>query len=132
MKATQMHEPWVCGEYIGHSGGGLLYPPFYALARYVYPDGILRSMLWRQRMTTTFTSTPCRISWPQTMMQRAILGDEHGANSVESPQNLPATHSTLFPKNVYYTRRGLLVARSSLKEDAIYFHFDTRPDAFFP
>jgi len=55
--SAQMHEPFRCGEFIGHSsGGGGLYPASYALFRYSYPESNLTQTLWAQRMGLNFTS----------------------------------------------------------------------------
>jgi len=54
---AQMHEPFRCGHFIGHSsGGGTLYPASYAFFRYAYPDSELNQMVWAQRMGLDFTS----------------------------------------------------------------------------
>lgn len=131
--AAQNFEPWQCGSFVGHaSGGGNFYQAFHALARYVYPDGPLPQMMWRQRMGSEFiNNAPCRIQWHQTVVQMAILGGEHAMEAGDSPGTLPSSVSSLFQKSFYASRRGLLIGRSSLDEDAIYMHFDARPDAFF-
>lgn len=133
LTGAAMHEPYRCGDLVGHSsGGGLLYPSFYALARYSYPDGAVPTMLWRQRMGGDFKDgNPCRITYHQTMMQMAVLGGEH-SSTAESPANLTGSAAQEFPLSLYGPRRGLLIARTSLSEDALYAHFDGRPDAFFP
>lgn len=131
--AVQMYEPWMCGEIIGHaSGGGLGYPAHVGLFRYAYPRSALTTMLWKQRMTPAFTNqNPCRINWHQNMVQLSILGGEH-INNAQSVEFLDAFHKELVPKSFYSPRRGLLIARTSHDEDALYVHFDARPDAFFP
>lgn len=133
LSGAAMHEPYRCGDLVGHSGGGgLVYPTFYALARYSYPDGPVPAMLWRQRMGGEFKeNSPCRITFHQTMMQMAILGGEH-TSSAESPAGLTGIAAQAFPLSMYGPRRGLLVARTGLGEDALYAHLDARPDAFFP
>ena len=131
---AQMMEPYYCGHFLGHSsGGGHLYPTWQALARYVYPRGELTSMLWLQRMGLDFKNwKPCRLTWHQIMMQMAILGGEHSmVTNTLSPSGLSRAQRYGFPTSFYATRRGLLITRSSLAEDATYAHFDARPDAFF-
>lgn len=55
--SAQMHEPFRCGHFIGHSsGGGVLYPASYAFFRYAYPDSELNQMMWAQRMGLDFSS----------------------------------------------------------------------------
>lgn len=134
--AAQMFEPWQCGALIGHaSGGGLSYPSFVALFRYAYPQGALSKMLWGQRFGKNFTNTDsCRIYWTQTMMQVALLGDEHSdcsCNFSDSPQTLRSDMQKHFPLSYVSARRGLVVTRSSYSERTSYMHFDARPDSFF-
>eukprot|EP00178_Gracilaria_changii_P008456 TRINITY_DN256_c0_g1_i1.p1 TRINITY_DN256_c0_g1~~TRINITY_DN256_c0_g1_i1.p1 ORF type:complete len:1201 (-),score=127.86 TRINITY_DN256_c0_g1_i1:1642-5244(-) len=132
--AAQMIEPWHCGRIMGHSsGGGLLYPAWTSLFRYVYPEGPLPQMIWRHRMGQEFrNNNPCRIQWFQDLTPMVILGGEHGtATTASSPQGL-GQHLEHFPLSYYSPRRGLLIARSSELEDAIYVHFDARPDSFLP
>lgn len=131
--AMQLYEPWMCGEIIGHaSGGGVSYPAHIGLFRFAYPNGALTSMLWKQRMHPNFTDhSPCRIQWHQNMMQLTFLGAEHSSNA-ESPQGLEENLKALIPKSFYSPRRGLLIARSSLEENAVLIHFDARPDCFYP
>lgn len=132
---AQMYEPWHCGRLIGHaSGGGESYAAYAALFRYVFPDGALPNMLWRQRMGQEFKSkNPCRIYWGQYLTQLAFMGDEHGSvTDAESPQGLPKHLSQHIPLSYFAPRRGLLIARTGLSEKDTYIHFDARPDAFFP
>lgn len=129
--AAQLTEPWYCGDLIGHaSGGGNLFNAHIALFRYVYPKGSLPGMLWMQRYGRYFQNMkPCRSLWYQSALHLAILGGEHSSDS-ESPAQLPSDMMPLFPTAFYTPRRGLLIARSSLRENASYIHFDCRPDAF--
>ena len=128
---AQMHEPFRCGQFIGHSsGGGSLYPANYGLFLYAYPNSELTKMMWAQRMGMMFNSQKCRIWWHQTMMQLAILGGEHSIN-YESPSGLPANLREHFALSIFHPRRGIVVARSDLSTDALYFHFDARPDTIF-
>lgn len=129
--AAQMHEPWHCGSLIGHaSGGGILYNAYVGLFRYAFPQGELPGMLWRQRFGVYKNNSPCRVWWFQSMLQLAFLGGEH-SSAADSPENLDSSLQVHFKKSFYATRRGLLIARSSLSEKATYMHFDARPDAFF-
>ncbi len=128
---AQMHEPYRCGQFIGHSsGGGHLYPANYAMFLYTYPNSTLTKMMWAQRMGLLFTSTNCRIFWHQTMMQMAIMGGEHTID-YESPSGIPDEVKQYFKLSMYHPRRGILVARSDWSANALYFHFDARPDAVF-
>lgn len=132
--AAQMLEPWHCGRIIGHSsGGGVLYPAWTSLFRYVYRDGPLSQMIWRHRMGDDFkNNNPCRIQWFQDMMPMTIFGGEHGTvTRASSPEGL-GEYLKYFPLSYYSPRRGLLIARSSESENALYIHFDARPDSFFP
>lgn len=132
--AAQMLEPWHCGRIIGHSsGGGVLYPAWTSLFRYVYRDGPLPQMIWRHRMGDDFkNNNPCRIQWFQDMTPMTIFGGEHGnATRASSPAGL-GEYLKHFPLSYYSPRRGLLIARSSESENALYIHFDARPDSFFP
>lgn len=133
--AAQLLEPWQCGQLIGHaSGGGISYRAWSGLFRYVYPNGPLPSMVWRQRMGEGFQNfRPCRIDWYQNQMQLSILGGEHGTSTAaQSPVGLQESFSRHFPLSYYAPRRGLLIARAGLGEDQVYMHFDARPDAFLP
>ncbi|KAI0559397.1 hypothetical protein FGB62_154g116 [Gracilaria domingensis] len=132
--AAQMLEPWHCGRIMGHSsGGGLLYPAWTSLFRYIYPKGPLSQMIWKHRMGQEFrNNNPCRIQWFQDLTPMLLLGGEHGTTTpASSPQGL-GEYLEHFPLSYYSARRGLLIARSSGDEDAIYIHFDARPDSFFP
>lgn len=128
---AQMTEPWHCGNFIGHSsGGGSVYNAHITLFRYVYPHGELPGMLLRQRFGDHFvTNNPCRTTWYQSAMQQALLGGEH-SSSANAPQDIRGDLKKYFPLSVYSPRRGLLIARSTLSENATYIHFDCRPDAF--
>ena len=131
--AVQMSEPWGCGRLIGHgAGGGLSYPSATALFRYVYPDSPLANLLWRQRMGNNFANSgSCRINYFQDFMQQSILGGEHGSVTAAGfPQELETTFSQHLSRSFYTPRRGLLMARASLSSEAVYVHFDCRPDAF--
>lgn len=132
---AQMNEPWHCGRIMGHaSGGGTGYAAYAALFRYVYPNGALPNMIWRQRMGNDFKNgNPCRIDWFQYLTQIAFMGDEHGTvTDAESPQGLQPAFAQQFPLSYYAPRRGLLIARASMDEEAAYLHFDARPDSFYP
>lgn len=131
--AVQLYEPWMCGELIGHaSGGGISYPAHVGLFRFAYPNSALTNMLWKLRMHPTFTDhSPCRVQWHQNMMQLTFLGGEHNSDA-ESPQGLEEGLKALIPKSYYSPRRGLLIARNSLDENALLVHFDARPDCFYP
>ena len=131
--AVQMSEPWRCGRLLGHSaGGGLPYPGATALFRYVYPSSPLANLLWRQRMGDDFVNTEkCRINFFQDFIQRSILGGEHGSVSAAGTlEQLEPALSKHIPLSFYAPRRGLLIARSNLEENAVYVHYDARPDAF--
>ncbi|KAI0557520.1 hypothetical protein FGB62_292g06 [Gracilaria domingensis] len=133
--AAQMMEPWQCARIVGHSsGGGISYPAWAALFKYAYPDGALPQMVWKQRMGKSFkNNNPCRIQWGQNIMHVTVLGMEHGTSTyAESPQGLEEEFAKHFPLSYFSPRRGLLIARSSQAEDALYVHFDARPDAMFP
>lgn len=130
--AAQMFEPWQCGRLIGHaSGGGINYNSFIGLFYYIYPEGQLPAMLWRQRFGSYHASVPCRTEWWQTITQLAFLGGEHRTKA-ESPQGLNNETKAKFPLSFYSKRRGLLIARNDHSEKSTYIHFDPRPDAFFP
>lgn len=130
--SAQMHEPFRCGHFIGHSsGGGALYPASYALFRYSYPDSELAQMMWAQRMGLDFKSYPCRIWWHQVMMQMGIMGMDHPEDMEHNSQEgLPTALKQHYHLSMYQPRRGVLVARTDLTDSALYFHFDARPDAF--
>ncbi|KAI0562287.1 hypothetical protein FGB62_62g161 [Gracilaria domingensis] len=131
--AAQMMEPWQCARIVGHSsGGGISYPAWAALFKYAYPDGALPQMVWKQRMGKDFkNNNPCRIQWGQVLTHVTVLGLEHGTSTyAESPQGLESEFLQHFPLSYFSPRRGLLIARSSEAENAIYMHFDARPDAF--
>lgn len=133
---VQMSEPWHCGRIIGHaSGGGLSYPAYTALFRYVYSDGVLPGMQWKQRHGDDFKNgKPCRTDWYQNMVQMAILGGEHNEalTTAGSPQGLTAEEKEMLPLSYFTPRRGLLIARNGWSERDSFVHFDARPDAFFP
>lgn len=134
--AAQMFEPWHCSGLVGHaSGGGLSYPTYVGLFRYVYPKGPLPRMLWAQRFGKNFTNTDaCRIYWTQTMTQLTFLGDEHAdspENIADSPETLAEDMKHHFPLAYVSTRRGLIITRSSYSQRSSYMHFDARPDSFF-
>ena len=131
--AVQMSEPWRCGRLLGHSaGGGLPYPGATAFFRYVYPNSPLAILLWRQRMGDNFVNTKkCRINFFQDFIQRSILGGEHGsASAAGTLEQLEPAFSKSIPLSFYTPRRGLLIARANLEENAVYVHYDARPDAF--
>lgn len=128
--AAQMTEPKHCGLLIGHaSGGGSAYNAHIALFRYAYPQGELPGMLWRQRFGNYIHNNPCRILWGQASLQYIFLGGEH-ISDADSPASLKPELKKYFKKSFYCPRRGLLIARSSLSDQATYMHFDARPDAF--
>lgn len=128
--AAQMFEPWHCGYLIGHSGGGGNdYNAYAGLFRYVYPNGSLPGMLWRQRFGTYANNKPCRITWWQTRTQLMFVGGEH-SSVADCPEALDEDSKNLLQLSYYATRRGLLISRSSLSQNATYMHFDARPDAF--
>lgn len=129
--AAQMFEPWQCGELIGHSsGGGSVYNSYAGLFRYAYPNGELPGMIWRQRFGNFEINYPCRNYWTQSVLQLMFLGGEHSSEA-SSPGTLKKVAQPLFKLSYYAVRRGLLIARASLSEEATYMHFDARPDAFF-
>ena len=131
--AVQMMEPWQCGRLIGHgAGGGATYPGATAFFRYVYPDSPLANLLWRQRMGNNVHNTrECRINYYQDFTVHSILGGEHGLiTTADSLEHFEPKFSQHVPLSFYTPRRGLLMARASFKEDAVYVHFDARPDAF--
>lgn len=129
--AAQMHEPWQCGSLIGHaSGGGILYNSWAALFRYSFPRGELPGMIWRQRFGDFRNNNPCRIQWTQAVLQLAFLGGEHNSDA-GAPEFLDSSIQQHFKPSYYAPRRGLLIARASLSQDATYMHFDARPDSFF-
>lgn len=121
--AAHMHEPWLCGNYVGgSSGGGLPYPSFYALARNVYPDGDLPAMLWRQRMGDNYVGGGvCRAQYQQVVTQLFHLGLTH-------KKNVPNEGSSLLPLHHFSPIRGMVVSRSAATTDALYSHFDARGD----
>lgn len=89
-------------------------------------------MLWKQRMGKSFRNNyPCRFTYYQNMIQMSILAGD-GIFSAESPSELSPQNAAYFPTSTYFPRRGLLISRTDLSKEAIYFHFDARPDAFFP
>lgn len=128
--AAQMYEPWHCGNLMGHaSGGGSDYNAHVALFRYAYPSGELPGMLWRQRFGNYEHDAPCRIFWGQAVLQFAFLGGEHSSDA-ESPATMKPELKRHFKLSCFSPRRGLLIFRSSISEQATYMHFDARPDAF--
>lgn len=133
---VQMSEPWHCGRVIGHaSGGGLSYPAYTALFRFMYPKGSLPLMAWRHRHGNNFANNnPCRTVWFQTLTQMAVLGGEHDetVTSAISPEGMTNAQKVHMPTSYFAPRRGLLVGRNDWTENASFFHFDARPDAFFP
>lgn len=132
--AVQMTEPWHCGALVGHgAGGGILFPTYVALFRYVYPQGILPNMFWRNRMGHKFENDkPCRIDWYQHMMYFTVLAYDHdeSISTAISPAELPLEIQKKLPLSFYAPRRGLVIMRNSWDENAAYVHFDARPDAF--
>lgn len=132
--AVQMTEPWHCGALLGHgAGGGISFPTYVALFRYVYPKGLLPTMMWRNRMGTNYEDNkPCRIDWYQHMMQITIMAREHDENITKavSPQGLPMASRMQMPRSFYAPRRGLVMMRNNWRETSAYAHFDARPDAF--
>ena len=134
--AAQMFEPWHCAPLVGHSsGGGLGYPSYVGLFRYMYPDGPLPKMLWGQRFGKNFTeSASCRMLWTQSMSQMAFLGDEHAddyENIAVAPESLTEELQSSFPLGYVSTRRGLIISRGSYAQNTSYMHFDARPDSMF-
>lgn len=132
--AIQITEPWHCGKLMGHgAGGGISFPTYVALFRYVYPKSRLTTMFWRNRMGNIYDdNAPCRIDWYQHMMQITILAQEHDVSvtTAISPQFLPKEERKKMPLFFYAPRRGLVIMRSSWKESSTMVHFDARPDAF--
>lgn len=132
--AMQMTEPWHCGALMGHgSGGGIMFPTYIALFRYVYPAGVLPAMMWRNRMGDSFVdNSPCRIDWHQHMMAFTILADEHdeSVTTAISPEFLTHEQREKLPRGFFAPRRGLVIMRNAWTEQAAYVHFDARPDAF--
>lgn len=124
--SAAMFEPWACGEIIGgSSGGGQQYPAFAGLFRYVYPDGKLTKMLWRQRMGDNFKGDgKCRAEYYQVNAQLFMFGSSHSNDAANEP-------SSILPLSHYDPNRGLVIARSSADPNpSLYTHFDARGDAF--
>lgn len=130
--AAQMTEPWRCGDFVGHASGSHSSYAHLGLFRYVYPQGALPAMLWTQRFGTDYKhDSACHVSWMHSMLQLVFLGSERDdGGTSSSPEQLPTEVKSVFPTSFYAPRRGLLIARSSLNENATYVHFDCRPDAF--
>jgi hypothetical protein len=129
--AAQSYEPWECSNFIGHSsgdGGGKQYQSFIALARYAFPNGPLAKMLWKGNWGSTHSC-----SWRmQTALDVSIFGGDHAPDAASSPQALRGAGGSTLALSAYGRERGLLIARSSIKETALFIHLNGRHDAWFP
>lgn len=125
------YEPWRCSRFIGHgsgSGNGKPYHSFIGLFRYAYPNGALSNMVWRSNVDDLLS---CYYKG-QSTMDTALFGDDSPQGAAEDPSSVVGSNGATMPLSIYGQERGLLIARSSLAETALYVHVNARPDAMFP
>jgi len=66
------------------------------------------------------------------MIQLSIMGSDHPKGMTHDSQaGLPENLKKHFDLSIYHPRRGILVARTDMSDNALYFHFDARPDVIF-
>lgn len=126
---AQMMDPSPYGEMVGHSaGGGYSYPGIWTILKYAFPDDPVTDFTYRHCLTHQQDSQPndYYTKW-QTYPVQATFGMDAGAID-QAVFNELSRHLKL---TEFYPRRGLMIARSGWSNDALYVHFDARPDAYY-
>jgi hypothetical protein len=99
----------------------------HGLIRYAFPNGSLPAMIWRQRMGANMKGDgKCRAVYLQIYMQLFLTGGNHASGAALDQSSI----GTKYPLFSYCPRRGIVIARSDASSQALYTHFDARPDAF--
>lgn len=130
---AQFSEPWQCGGLMGYENGAkeeLFYNIYLGLFKYIYPEGELPAMLWRQRFGSFENHSPCRTDWWQSIISLAFFGGEH-TTQAKSPEGLGEKAKEQFKLSSYAPECGLMAARGSHNEQAAYVRLDARSEKFF-
>ena len=121
---AQSIEPFDSGGMVGGASGatGRLYPSSIIIAHYLRPNDAAARHLYRWLVGPDYKRG---MRW-QGFMDYCIFGMPM-ADTVWAPERVGQGG---VPLTEFYDRRGKLIARSDWSADALYFHFDARPDAF--
>lgn len=112
--AVQFKKPF--GVYDG-------YPNFFVIGKYANPGNPAMNYIWRRYVGDDYDKN---IRW-QNFIELALFGMDW-----EGDPEKPADMGELgLDDDVFYPRRGLMIARNDWSPDTMYVQFDARPDAMF-
>lgn len=122
---AQGTEPWQCGNLVGHFGeeeGDIFHSIYISLFKYMYPEGELPAMLWRQRLGAFENCSLHGIDWWQSLVPLAFFAGEH-TTVAESPEGLSEMSKEQFKLSSYAAQHGPLITRGSHNEQTAYICF---------
>ncbi|MFC1712499.1 hypothetical protein ACFL6S_02455 [Candidatus Poribacteria bacterium] len=112
--AVQFKKPF--GVYDG-------YPNFFVIGKYANPDNPVANYIWRRYIGDDYDQN---FRW-QNFLELVLFGMDWEGDPAK-----PADMGTLeLEKEVFYPRRGLMIARNDWSPEAMYVQFDAQPDAMF-
>jgi hypothetical protein len=126
---TQTNDPSPYAELVGHSAGGsYTYPGIYMTLKYAFPNDPVFDWTYRRCLTHEQNTSPgTYYTRSQTYHIQATFGSDVAG--------IPASPFTQLSSNLglsaFYPRRGLMVTRSDWTSNALYLHYDARPDAYY-
>ena len=119
----QSIQPFTNGIFTGHGSGDFVpYPGYPVTARYALPEDPAFNALWRWYTWEGYDNTDW-IGRAQSYIELGLFASDWSTSSSISSLGLP--------QSVNYPERGLTIARSDATTNALYVHFDARPDGFF-
>jgi hypothetical protein len=119
----QSIQPFTNGIFTGHGSGDFVpYPGYPVTARYALPEDPAFNALWRWYTWEGYDNTDW-IGRAQSYIELGLFASDWSTNSSIASLGLP--------QSVNYPERGLTIARSDATTNALYVHFDARPDGFF-
>ena len=120
---VQSIEPFDEGGMVGGASGatGGLYPTSIIMAHYLRPNDPAARHLYRWLVGPDYKRS---MRW-QGFLDYCLFGMPMADDGWR-----PESAGEVLPLSEFYDRRGKLITRSDWSADALYFHFDARPDAF--